>query len=412
MWNQISRIKLKKLDGWLLFGVLALTGLSLALLVSVRSQGQDEIPYLFRRQLLYALVGGFLMASAAVMSPRVHFGLAYVLYGICVAILLGTVAWGSIAKGAVRWIDVGLFTFQPSEPAKIGLILALARLTTDKKYDPDRLTHLLRAIALTLLPLGLVMAQPDLGTSIIFATVFLFMVIGAGTPPAYILLLVSPVIAAITSFHILVFIGFILTLIIVAWRMKIFMGLFVFILAVNLAISAATPMLWNHLKPYQQQRLITFINPEADPKGSGYQIIQSKVAVGSGGVAGKGLGKGSQTQLMFLPEQHTDFVFSMLSEELGFLGASAALLLYALVLFRGFRAAQRCQGRYTALVCVGLSAMLTAHIFINIGMAVGLMPVTGLPLPFLSYGGSFLWTAMVSAGIILGAQFRWGDYTP
>jgi rod shape determining protein RodA len=329
-----------------------------------------------------------------------------------VAILLGTFAWGSLAKGAVRWIDVGLFTFQPSEPAKIGLILALARLTTDKKYDPHRFSHLLRAVGLTGLPLLLVMAQPDLGTSIIFGAVFIFMMVAAGTPLAYILLMVSPVVAAITSFHLLIFIGFMLLLLILAWRMKIYLGLLIFILAANLAISAATPMLWNHLKPYQQKRLITFLDPEADPKGSGYQIIQSKVAVGSGGMFGKGLGEGSQSQLMFLPEQHTDFVFSMLGEELGFTGASLALFFYGLIIFRGFRIAQLSQGRYTTLVCVGLSAMLAAHIFINIGMAIGLMPVTGLPLPFLSYGGSFLWTAMVSVGIILSAQLRWGDYTP
>jgi rod shape determining protein RodA len=412
MWHQISRIKLKRLDAWLLVGVLASVVLSLALLYHVRSQGLDDIPHLFRRQLFYALIGLLLMSSSAVMSPRVHFGLAYVLYGICVAILLGTFAWGSIAKGAVRWIDLGLFTFQPSEPAKIGLILALARLTTDKKYDPSRFSHLLRAVGLTGFPLLLVMAQPDLGTSIIFGAVFLFMMVAAGTPLAYILLMVSPVVAAITSFHILIFIAFMVLLLILAWRMKIYMGLLIFMLAANLAISAATPMLWNHLKPYQQKRLITFLDPEADPKGSGYQIIQSKVAVGSGGMFGKGLGEGSQTQLMFLPEQHTDFVFSMLGEELGFAGASAALFLYGLIIFRGFRIAQLCQGRYTTLVCVGLTAMLAAHVFINIGMAIGLMPVTGLPLPFLSYGGSFLWTAMVSAGIILGAQLRWGDYTP
>jgi rod shape determining protein RodA len=412
MWNQLTRIKLKKLDVWLLAGVLAMILLSLALQYNVRSQGQNDIPYLFRRQLLYALVGLFLMGGAAVMSPRVHFGLAYVLYGLCVAILMGTFAWGSIAKGAVRWIDLGLFTFQPSEPAKIGLILALARLTTDKKYDPARLSHLLRAIGLTALPLLLVMAQPDLGTSIIFATVFLFMMAAAGTPLVFMLLIVSPVVAALTSFHILIFIGFMLVLLIVAWRMKIYIGLLIIMLILNLGISAATPMLWNHLKPYQQKRLITFINPEADPKGSGYQIIQSKVAVGSGGIFGKGLGQGSQTQLMFLPEQHTDFIFSMLGEELGFSGATAALILFGLIIFRGFRAGLLSQGRYASSICVGLTAMLTAHIFINIGMAIGLMPVTGLPLPFLSYGGSFLWTSMVAVGIILGVQFRWGDYTP
>ncbi|RJP80315.1 MAG: rod shape-determining protein RodA [Candidatus Zixiibacteriota bacterium] len=409
---QISRIKLKRLDYYLLFGTLAVVSLSLMLLFSVRSQGLGDVPYLFNRQLLYAVIGLFLMAGAALMSPRVHFGLAYVIYAICCAILLGVIGWGSLAKGAVRWIDVGLFTFQPSEPAKIGLILALARLLTDKKMDLNQPAHVLRAIILTGFPLMLVMAQPDLGTSIIFGSVFLFMIVAAGIPLGYLLILVSPLLAALTSFHALAFLLFMILMVWLAWRMKLYLGILIFLILGNLAISAATPYFWGHLKPYQQMRLVSFMNPEADPKGSGYQVIQSKVAVGSGGLIGKGLGQGSQTQLKFLPEQHTDFIFSMLGEELGLAGATAALLLYGLILVRGFRVAILAGGKYTALVCTGLCAMLLMHIFINIGMALGMMPVTGLPLPFLSYGGSFLWTSMIAVGIILGAHLRRGDYTP
>ncbi len=406
------RIKAKKLDLYLLLGTLTVIALGLMLLYNVRSQGRGDIPYLFQRQMVYGAIGVLLMAAAAFMSPRIHFALAYVIYGICCAVLIGVYAWGTIAKGAVRWIDLGLFTFQPSEPAKIGLILALARMLTDKRFDLQKPLHLLRAVILTLIPLGLVMAQPDLGTSIVFASILLFMLVAAGIPYPYLLILISPLLAAVTSFHLLTLSVFLLLLAVLAWRMKIYLGLMVMLLLGNLAISAATPALWNHLQPYQQKRLISFLNPEADPRGSGYQVIQSKVAVGSGGIWGKGLGKGSQTQLQFLPEQHTDFIFSMLAEELGLAGATLALLLFGLIIARGFRAAILCSGSYTALVCTGLSSMLAVHAFINIGMAVGLMPVTGLPLPFLSYGGSFLWTSMISIGLILGAQLRWGDYTP
>ena len=205
---------------------------------------------------------------------------------------------------------------------------------------------------------------------------------------------------------------FVFLLIIASWQLKIRFGFLILLVAGNLAISLATPQLWNQLKPYQKSRLVSFIYPEADPRGSGYQVIQSKVAVGSGGLTGKGLGQGSQTQLKFLPEQHTDFIFSVVGEELGFLGASAVLLLLLIVITRGYRAAQRSKGRYSALVCIGLSSMITFHIFINIGMTVGAMPVTGLPLPLISYGGSFLWTVMISIGLILGVQRRWKEYTP
>ncbi len=408
----MAKAKLRKFDPWLFCAMSALIALSLLLLYHFHAQGQGGIPLLFQRQLIYAVVGFGLFWVAAAMPPRVHFALAYVLYGAACLILAGVFVWGSIAKGAVRWIDLGLFTFQPSEPAKIALVLALSRLVTDKKFDLQKPAHLLRAIGLTGLPLFLVLIQPDLGTSIIFASLFFFMMLAAGISSGYLLILTSPILAAITSFHAVTFLIFMILLVGLAWRMKLYLGLMVLLILGNLAISAATPYFWNHLKPYQQKRLITFINPEADPKGSGYQVIQSKVAVGSGGILGKGLGKGSQTQLKFLPEQHTDFIFAMLAEETGLIGATLAIILYGIIIARGFRIAMQCSGRYTSLVCVGLSAMIAVHVFINIGMALGLMPVTGLPLPFLSYGGSFLWTAMISAGLILGAQLRWGDYTP
>ena len=408
----MKRIKLHKLDLYLILAPLLLVILGLLLLYHVPTEEQGGASAVFGRQLIYAVIGALLMAAAALMSPRIHFALAYGVYGVSCFILLGIFLWGSIAKGAVRWIDLGLFTFQPSEPAKIGLILALARLMSDKKFGARKAAHLLRPAILTFFPLALVMAQPDLGTSIVFAAIFIFMTIAAGVPITYLLILVSPVLAALTSFNAIAFLVFMLLLVSLVWRMKLYLGLMLILVVGNLTISAATPFLWGHLKPYQQQRLVSFINPESDPKGSGYQVIQSKVAIGSGGIIGKGPGKGSQTQLKFLPEQHTDFLFSVVGEELGLLGGTLVLILYGLILSRAFRTAILCGGAYTSLVCVGLISTLAAHVFINIGMALGLMPVTGLPLPFLSYGGSFLWTSMVAIGIILGAGLRWGDYPP
>lgn len=408
----MKRIRLEKLDLPLFAASVGLVIISLVFLFNVQSLDQTGPPEIFWRQLVYAVIGLGLMLGAAILSPRVHFALAYVIYGVSAVVLLGILLWGSVAKGAVRWVDLGLFTFQPSEPAKIGLILALARLVTDKKFDLKRPGHLLQAAALTSFPLLLVMAQPDLGTSIVFGAIFLSMMIVAGAPLSYLLILLSPLLAAITSFHAVAFLSFMALLLFMTWRMKLPLTITILLVMGNLLVSAATPLAWNQLKPYQQKRLITFINPEADPKGAGYQIIQSKVAVGSGGLLGKGLGQGSQTQLKFLPEQHTDFIFSVVGEEMGLLGGTVVLILYAILISRCFAIAALGSGKYARLVCVGLSSLLATHIFINIGMAIGLLPVTGLPLPFLSYGGSFLWTSMVSGGIILGIQFRKGDYTP
>lgn len=403
---------LKNLDPWLVLGTLLLVIFGLILLYTATSPDSHGLPSLFKRQVLWAVIGFVLMFLTAALSPRVHFTFAYLLYGISCLLLFGVLFWGSQAKGAARWIDLGVVAFQPSEPAKIALILALSRLVTDKKYDPSKISHLLRAILIAVIPLALVMAQPDLGTSIVFAVLFLFIMIAARTPYAYLIVIISPILAALASINATSLVIYLIILMITSWKLNFRLLFVILLVLVNLGISLGAPHLWNQLKPYQKNRLVSFIQPEADPHGSGYQVIQSKVAVGSGGLTGKGLGSGSQTQLKFLPEQHTDFIFSVLGEELGFAGASAALMLFAVIIFRGFRAAQKSKGRYSALVCAGLTSMLTLHIFINIGMTVGLMPVTGLPLPLLSYGGSFLWTVMISIGLILGIQRRWKEYTP
>ncbi|MBU1881178.1 rod shape-determining protein RodA, partial [bacterium] len=316
------------------------------------------------------------------------------------------------AKGAARWIDLGFLNVQPSEPAKIAFILAFARLASDKKFNPVKLTHLLRALALTAVPLGLVLVQPDLGTSMVFAALGLSLLIVAGTPLAYLIVLVSPLFAALASLDTVLMVAYLILLMIVTWRLRFRFSMIFILVILNLGISLGTPKLWDQLKPYQKSRLVSFLQPEADPRGSGYQVIQSKVAIGSGGLTGKGLTQGSQTQLKFLPEQHTDFIFSVVGEELGFIGASFAMLLFMILILRGFRAALIAKGKYSAMVCAGVSSMLAFHVFINVGMTVGLMPVTGLPLPLLSYGGSFLWTVMLSLGLVIGIQRRWREYTP
>ncbi|TKJ41246.1 rod shape-determining protein RodA [candidate division LCP-89 bacterium B3_LCP] len=404
--------RLKQQDLGLLFAVITLIGIGLVVLYTVTSSNQTGISTTFQKQLLYGFIGVIFMGIAAIFSPRVHYTFAYLFYIVSCLLLLGVLLWGDETKGAARWIDLGLFSFQPSEPAKIALVLVLARYVTDKKYDPRKPLHIMGTIAVTFIPLTLVLLQPDLGTSIVFAAILLAMLVAIGTPFSYLLLMITPICAALASVNTIVLLIYIIVIILFAWGMHMRMGMLILLIIANLVISLGTPELWNQLKPYQKNRLISFVNPEADPKGSGYQVIQSKVAIGSGGFSGKGLGRGSQTQLKFLPEQHTDFIFSVIGEEFGLIGATGVLALLFWVVYRGFHAALRTKGKYSALICIGLSIIITVHIFINIGMTIGIMPVTGLPLPFLSYGGSFLWTIMISVGLILGVGRRWKEYTP
>jgi rod shape determining protein RodA len=404
--------RLKLIDPWLILSIMTLLVTGLVILYHATGSTEGSGSDLFSRQLINALIGVGIMIGVALTSPRVHFTLAYLLYAFGCMTLLGVLLWGSTAKGADSWLNFGLFTFQPAEPAKIALILSLARMMSDKKFDITRPAHLFRAMGLTALPLMLVLAQPDLGTGIVFPATFIFMVVAAGIPTNFLIFILSPAMAALASIHWLALAIFLVVMAITAWLYKTPWTIIAVLIGINAMVGIATPRVWDHLKPYQRNRLASFIHPEADPKGSGYQVIQSKVAIGSGGVQGKGLGKGSQTQLKFLPEQHTDFIFSVVGEELGLFGAGSVLILLFTVMIRGLRAGQRTKGKYTALICVGLVAMLSVHVFINIGMALGLMPVTGLPLPFLSYGGTFLWTVMISMGLILGVQLRWKEYTP
>jgi len=408
----MSFLNIKNLDVWLIASTFILIGFGIIVLWAATSIDNGEMSSLLQRQIIWSIIGTVILIFTAILSPRVHHAFAYIFYVIGCLLLVSVFFLGDPAKGAARWIDLGFLKIQPSEPAKIAFILAFARLASDKKFNPAKISHLLRALILTAIPLGLVLVQPDLGTSMVFAALGLSLLIVAGTPVAYLIILISPLFAALASLNTILMVSYLLVLILVIWRLGFRFSVISTLIILNLGISLGTPKLWDQLKPYQKNRLVSFIQPEVDPRGSGYQLIQSKVAIGSGGLTGKGLTKGSQTQLKFLPEQHTDFIFSVVGEELGFLGASFVMLLFMILILRGFRAAFKAKGRYSAMVCAGVTSMLAFHVFINIGMTVGLMPVTGLPLPLMSYGGSFLWTVMLSLGLVIGIQRRWREYTP
>jgi rod shape determining protein RodA len=308
---------------------------------------------------------------------------------------------GKTGQGAERWLTLGPLNIQPSEIAKVATILAVSKFLADKNADINKFKYFAVSIILILVPFILVARQPDLGTALVFLALVIPLLYWAGLNWFYIFTILTPVLTMVLSFNYWTFLPLmlIISVVLVLSQKKPIVITAVFLL--NIGVGIITPYLWNQLRPYQQQRILTFINPEKDPKGSGYQIIQSQVAIGSGGVWGKGYLNGSQTHLRFLPAQHTDFVFSVLGEEFGFMGASFILLIYFLLILRLVNIAASIRQKFESLTIIGITTILVFHILINIGMTIGLAPVTGLPLPFLSYGGSFLVIMLSMMGIVL-----------
>lgn len=309
-------------------------------------------------QAIRLVLGLVLMMLIAGMPPGLLFGASYAIYGICVALLFAVELVGFMGLGAQRWVGVGAFSLQPSELMKIGVILAIARYFQNVKLDHARHYLLLIVPAvLTGVPVVLILLQPNLGTATIVSVIAFSMCFMAGI------------------------------------RWWYFAG------AIS-AAAGAVPVIYHFLHDYQKQRVKTFLDPDSDPLGAGYNIIQSKIAIGSGGFTGKGLLNGSQGQLDFLPEKQTDFIFTMMTEEMGFLGALLLLSLYAMLLMFAMILSFRARSAYGRLIAAGVAAMLFIHMFINMAMVMGMIPVVGVPLPFLSYGGSFLLSCLMACGLL------------
>jgi rod shape determining protein RodA len=316
---------------------------------------------------------------------------------------------------------------QPSEFAKIGLLLALARYFSTKTISLDRLPSFVLPGVLIVVPFGLILKQPDLGTALILGLMAVPMMYWAGLTILELFFLFSPVVSlALSAIPLILaftfkthggiweaipwgifFVVLCGVLYFARPRLLILTG----VVIINLFTAGITTVAWNGvLKDYQKKRILSFINPQMDPAGAGYQVIQSKVAIGSGAITGKGYLKGTQTRLSFLPEQHTDFIFSVLGEQFGLFGCVAILLLYLFFIIRGYTTTQVVRNRFTNLVIVGSVSLLALHIFINVSMTLGMMPVVGVPLPFLSYGGSFTLTIAILLGFLLNARYSKQDF--
>lgn len=324
----------------------------------------------------------------------------WIIYAITNLSLIAVMAIGASAKGAQRWIAIGGFNLQPSEFAKLGLIITLAALLHSR--PASTIPAVLRALAITGVPWILVFLQPDLGTSLVFGAIVLGMLYWGNANPGWLVLLTSPVISAIL-FNVYFPAWLIWTALmgVIAWRTLPWprFGTAGAIVG-NLVGGEVGHILWGFLKEYQKQRLILFLNPEKDPLGGGYHLIQSRIAIGAGEFWGQGLNRGTQTQLNFIPEQHTDFIFSAIGEELGFVGGLCLLFVFWLVCLRLVLIAQNARDNFGSLLAIGVLSMIVFQVIVNIGMTIGLAPVTGIPLPWISYGRSAMLTNFLAIGLV------------
>lgn len=359
----IDRRFIQNFNWSLLLLVIILVAVGVINLYSASQTAGGGTP-VYMKQIYIAAVGFLVLLVILFFDYHLLLSLAYPLFWISICLLIGVFFLGRTVSGSQRWLPLGLFSFQPSELAKISLILALAKFFHNNELQGRYgFRDLYLPLGMALLPALLIMKQPDLGTALL-------------------LLLIS--------LSIFLFLG-------VAWR-TLFISLG--------ALVVSLPLFWFFLKDYQKKRVLIFLQPESDPLGAGYHILQSKIAVGSGGIWGKGYLKGTQGQLRFLPEQHTDFAFSILAEEWGFLGTFLVVTLFLLLVLWALNVARQAKDRFGLVVALGVGAAFFWQSVINIGMVVGLVPVVGVPLPFISYGGSSIIISLIGIGLLLNIHMR------
>ena len=341
------------LDLPLLTGLLLLSGYGLVILYSASGQDLHQV----EKQALRLLIAFGAMFFLAQIPPQSLRRWSPWLYGIGVSLLIAVLVMGVMGKGAQRWLDLGFMRFQPSELVKLAAPMMLAWFLSSKPLPPNW-KQIMLSLVLLAIPVLLIAKQPDLGTAILVASSGLFVLFLAG----------------------------------ISWRLIIGLG----VLA-----AAAAPAVWYLMHDYQRRRVLTFLNPESDPLGSGYHIIQSKIAIGSGGLYGKGWLNGTQSQLEFLPERHTDFIFAVLGEEFGFIGVLVLLAIFLFIILRGLYMASQAQDSYSRLLAGALVLVFFVYLFVNMGMVSGILPVVGVPLPLVSYGGTSLVTLMAGFGMLM-----------
>jgi len=403
---------IRRIRGWmgdppLFLGTLALSLFGVAMIYSagVLNEPSPLTQNIWIRQAVWLALALIAFGALSRVPARWIEWAALPAYVGATILLASTLVIGTgagTASGVKSWISVAGFRFQPAELAKIATILALARLLALNKEGPQTLRELIAPLGVVGLPLALVILQPDLGTALAFVGILFAALYWGGTPVPILVLLASPGLGLVLTFDTRIWSAYIvaLTLSLFFYRYRLYLVESVGVVLANLAAGTIALPLWRSLAEYQRNRLLVFMDPTVDPRGAGWHLIQSKVAIGSGWLLGKGFTHGTQKRLDFLPAQHTDFIFSVVGEEFGFLGTFLVIAAFSYILLRLVRLATDADDPFAGLVIFGIFGAWITHIFVNIGMTIGVVPITGIPLPFVSYGGSFLlmsWVAMALA---------------
>lgn len=368
----------------------------------------DYIQRNFYNQIIWISISILALIAIQFTQPRVFQQISYLLYVICILLAIATVIWGTEAGGAKRWLVIGNFRFQISEMLKLATILAVANyLTSRRNISSEHIGAALIAIVLMIIPCIIIILQNDTGTALVLLAIIPVMLFWSGLPYGISLFLISPAIIgyfSIINWKLGVIFTLILTIAIFFIQKRLWLTTSTLLLG-TLLVFGVHFSLHQLLKPHQQARIEAFVNPELDPQGAGWNVIQAKTAIGSGGLTGKGFLEGTQTQLRFLPEQWTDFIFPVIAEEFGFIGAGMLLLVFTFLLLRLLNIAGEHKHPFAQLVIVGVTSIFFIHLLINLGSAMGLFPVIGLPLPFVSYGGSAFFSYTVMLAICLNFDF-------
>jgi rod shape determining protein RodA len=377
-------------------GLIVLIGLAVVYSATFDDPGRQWL-----KQTTYVAMGVLALCGIYLVPPKFFYAMAYPFYFLSLFPLLYIIIFK--ANSVERWIALpGHFNLQPSELTKVALLLAMARLLSFQPISLSAPKTLVAPFLLFLFPFILVLNQPNLSTAISFVAMTTVMAYWSGLTLREIFLLASPILSVVLTFHQLAWACMFVVLIGIILVSRINLKVTAFLLLLNIAAGYGAIFVWNKvLYEHQRGRIMTFIDPQRDPLGAGYQVLQSKVAIGSGKLMGKGYLNGTQTNLSFLPEEHTDFIFSVLGEQFGFLGCAFMVVLYMFLIHRILRTSVDMRNRFVSLVAVGTAGILSFHIIVNISMTIGLMPVTGLPLPFMSYGGSFMISCLLMIGILV-----------
>lgn len=431
-----SRRSFLTFDFIIILAILCLSVISVCFIYSsgLNSEGVNT-SIEFIKQIIWIVTGLGLMTLVILIDYKYFYDFAFYIYGICILMLVITLLLGSKVNGARSWLGLPGVGIQPSEFAKLSTIIALSAFCAKNRENIRSLLIFIRASLIPALPMALILAQPDLGTALVYIPIFLVILLMAGAKIRYLFFLVACGICVILFTIIPMWSGYVLkqeTFIVTIFSNQLLMlailgacllvvilsavGWFVFkkgtyywlcysFVIISLALFMAM-VAQKVLKPYQIMRLVVFLDPSVDPQGAGWNILQSLTAIGSGGLFGKGFLRGTQSHYHYLPQQSNDFIFSIIAEEIGFVGSMVVFLCFLVILVRAFIIAYSSKDSFGSYLCFGIIAMFFFHFVVNIGMAMGIMPITGIPLLFLSYGGSSLWTSMMAAGILINIYYR------